>query len=441
MTLFRKLDPSRERNRHDYSPYHLWMLRGIEGNIEISLIDLKRLLNSTPVVPIQKMSLPDPLKCLVFSGSSRHLYFTTPDLPNVIQAHFFPDPLKNPITAQKKFKSISEKYFKETSFPSITIASDDIIALSVTGGKLFALTVKRGRTKQNNLWQIYRYDINEDKGLVQTNSDEVTDLDFSSNPPVIDEKMSFVVISKSKFEQNFYLSGIKGAHVYWGTFKPGQKISPEVLISELSSPYFDTTSSLFLTKGHLEENSKLPQGDLLALDRVNSKIYRIVNEKGHYRVLDATPDLKKSPISSASTMTYISINTSDLTINIHPSGQTMFFYLIVSPIQKRVWTMSDLGVILPLIGGGRKTDLTFKTYDNPLMVDKEDDSNLLNLDIGDVDSICVVNNSFVIIGPRDKTGWKALLLPQMINMLSKNPVDYSREKSRDKKSSDGLYWS
>jgi hypothetical protein len=428
--MIRELDPSRERNTNDHSPHHLWMLRGIEDQVKVSNTDLKRLLRSTPVVPIQEVLLPDPLKCHVFSIESCHLYFTTPESPNVIKAQYFPNPTNNPTAVHNNFKRLSRTYFLNKSFPKIEIDIDDIVALSVAGSKLFALTVKRGRTRQSTLWQIHRYNTSYDTGFLETNIDEVTDLDFESIPIEINEKVSFVVSGESKYGTNFYLSGIKGAHIYSGIFNPGKKVSPDALSPDLLSQYFESTSSIVLVEGYSGE-SIYSENELLVLERDSSKTYRIVHKEKKSRIFYLTPDLKNSPISKPSAMSYISINTSDLTINIQPYQQSRF-YLIVSPLQKRVWTMSDIGVTLPLIGGGKKTELTFNKNLKPLNLTKEDDSNFLNLDIGDIDSICVVNNSFIIFGTQNRTGWKALLLPQMMNFLLNKPKNYSKENVRNK---------
>ena len=405
--------PQHNWNTNEMSPRNTWMFRGLENSFRISKTDLDSYLHSDNVISAQELNLPVPIRLVQFVAASNCLYFTTPKNPKTIAASFVPSP--------SNWRKVSSK----SPLPNVKTFDGDVVALSATYDHLFVLTLNRSRTTSNYSWQIHRVEVHPDKGFHDTKQHATAHITLPYEY-IDNNHISFTLGQLTTNEILFFLIPYKGTKIYWGEFRHSTKVTPSILHLDLikNPPLEDTYLSITTIspkKTGLVKASSKNTVRLLVANSLDNRLFEILNDGSNNRVVDISHGLTLPSVLGSSAVAKLSFNTSDLGMALEPINQTIHLYLLACPKLKQIWTLSDIGEqrILPLIGGGLR-NLNESYFGR----------NLLRYDIGEPDSLCVVDYRCLIFGERDKKNWGVLLLPGMLDVFIKQKLSKLKKDMR-----------
>ena len=419
----------------------LWMI-GLEDDISIKneTLLILRVLEDSMYIPLNKLYFPNDIKAISFVAKSNHAYFTLSDQKRTIFAQLLPDPKEYEQSYSDYQKA--KIYYDTNTYPKILL-DDDIIALSATEEYLFALTL----SKAPNYKYIYIYIIDVDplRGFSTNNyfCRSKLNINLENHPEILN--ISFLTVSISYNRIKFYLSGIKGANIYTGIFKPNDSIDVQPFIPLLFGKRGNLESTLSLSIDSISTQNMTGRKchiSLMAVDRANNNIYEIIDQGEGAKIREII--FQKSNKDDASdAILGISKNNKNKPYLINPlcisclEIDCKLFYLDVNIKQNRykyyfvssanpnlVWYFNSKKYLAFQLLGGGNSDIS------------ENKSNLRDYFINQINTILPINYRCIIFGNPELKYWTVLLLPSLASLVKNVNIKSSTGKKSVKLSKD-----
>jgi hypothetical protein len=390
------------------------MLRGLYNAFYVNDSEL---LDSPAVLqPARSLFLPGRMRsaCVVATASS--VYFTVPEKPGTVFAQYLPSPLEkeNDFERYRAVLRVQDGGTWE-SLCECQEFTGEVVALAPLDHELFVLTLERHVSAASNVWRVHRVAVYRDRPFGDSQSIPSAHvslpLEFSNRP----EEVSFAVTASGPMAQIVHVAGPTG--YFYGKFW-----SDKQLVIESSDA---TNLAAVLARETLLSSNTAGQANsnyLLLAERATGALSRI-GIKGT-KLQPATPVVTFPPGISPggpSALAALAVNTShlepqrrrDREPQVYPEGQSNYLILLAATKARQVWSYSSLEArsCAPLLGGGSRP------------VGDGATQNLLDVDVGPVDTICPLRTAGFLFGARDREGWHALLLPRMLRALRRDPRD------------------
>ena len=405
------------------SPSNTWMFRGYEDkvNLSVKLENEFRYLNKKSYLKkINRIGLPNKIRHLAFHNLYNYAFFSTPDNPRALYSLYIPDPLSGNIPDKNKFlyKISNLKEYEKTPILELI---EDIVSICIVDEYIFILTVSKSRTRASDTWKVYRMMLVRDKGLVDGYR-VATTIEYSNDIEINYDNISFIVIKSGNNKYTMYVSSESFNNIYYCDLIPGNKISLNILLNDKIYALKNYKLSTY--------NFEIKSGSIIFLAASQNALYKVIcYESNKFKSISLLHVFNNEILS----ISHADINANYLPYKTESSKrinigyQILSFMLVAIAIDSiknlesktsKVLTVSQYNLqILPLVGGG------------PISVGNADSNNLLDYDIGIIDTIISLNNHFLVFGKKDSDNWFILLLPQMYTWLEKGTINYSNGDS------------
>jgi hypothetical protein len=389
------------------------------------------------LIPAAQLNLPLRIRVACFNWISSCLYFTVPDEPTVIRAQYLPLPGHRANLARHQVgrgapgaggshdprvrDAVATHLERFRAHHELKWLPSEVVALTSCDEMLFALTLAQGRTKAEDKWVVHRIPIHSDRGFHPDELSAWSELPLT--PEYVQEDpfaLGFAVLTTNTRSYEVYVSG--NGPVRRGKFSPNHKMQLE----SLDDVFGPTRQPLVLARRSRsgEPSKKMPQERLLIGNPTTGGIFGLnaraskVTSTRLYTLPEEVTFVGQSSLAELSVSTaHLEAQTPDSVepqVHFEPGNETIVLTAVVSRALAQVWCVSDLGDYeryYPLLGGG-----TSPTSNGA-------PPNLLDADIGAVDTICPIHNGGFLVGGRDQPNWCALLLPRMLRAFGILPDD------------------
>jgi hypothetical protein len=404
----KKLAPTRDR-----VPRSTWMLRGIFDEVELVIaeadprglaVEQAELLNSPAVLqPLGRLHLPDCLRDVCFVPQANAIYYTTPDTRDCVHGWYIPNP--DPLqTNHERYRSQID-----ARDAGLIRLGGEVLALGGTKDSLFVLTVTRGRTASDALW-LHWIRVSQQTLLPAVSNIITAEVNLNHTPLMVELAPRLVVTGEAASAYRVYLSFGGAQPLVTGRFVPGHKKLSLVPVALETIGASSSAYAIAADRPAPKQPRSSTRGDALLLANTETNSIHAV------RFRDVDVDQSKiSPlggeqaIKTPAALARMHLNTGHLDRDLNPNYKDIPLLLIASKANRQIWAINDTSRdarSAPLLGGGSR----------PL--DAGAPENLLDVDIGLVDNICVVHEAAVLFGVRDLPGWGALLMPRMLWCLN-----------------------
>lgn len=417
------------RSTKDNSPSLTWMFRGYDKEIEFNekfKFEIRNFYKYGFIRSAKSVGLPEDIKIIAFVSLGGYVFFVKKNKSNYLFYYKLPDPLINKKIIRERFE---KKYLSDTGneryddyfddkYEQIKF-NEDIIAISSINNYLFLLTVLKARTPKDDVWKLYRFDVNNDKGIIR-GDDVVANLQLPQDMFIGYSEISMISVKYNNQKYGIFISSPNFENIICFDFKGEEKVFMDVLFKD--DKYKSIRSSIHAYNISDSDNNVV-RFFMISEKRLYIVICNELKKISSVRLIDVDNKDVVSAISVDISYEYLPFDI----ISPCLKSLNMKFIFILTTIEShlkinkkasKIYTYYE-GVIMPMLGGG---DIS---CENSLQ------RNLLNYDIGEIDIIMFFDKRFLLFGSKMNSEWYVMLHPIMYVWLEGLSSSYSNNENQN----------